>query len=171
MKVRVITASLFYLAVTLVVLSPARANSIVKIDTLPTEYIPINSPTNREPLSLAGFHFEVNLETQRARVVADYTYPDFMIYQPNDPAKGPRSTIAQIPGLKYDLATHEVVFESQGTRTVCATVAEQSGILGRRVKVRNTGACRVVTRVMEQTEDDGWNIHHFSVMNAYFEAQ
>jgi hypothetical protein len=170
MKTSTITASLFCLAMSLVASNAARANSIVKIDALPTEYIPVNSPTNREPLSLAGFHFEVNLETQRARVVADYTYPDFMIYEPNDPTKGPRSTVAQIPGLKYDAATHEVVFESGGTRTVCATVSEQSGIFGRHTKVRNTGACKVVTNITQQTEDDGWSLHHFPVLNAYFEA-
>lgn len=148
----------------------ASANSVIKIDTLPTEYVPVNSPTNREPISLAGFHFEVNPETVRARVVADYTYPDFMIYEPNDPTRGPRSTIALVPGLKYDPAAHEVVFEANGARTVCATVTERSGLLGRHVKIRNTGACMVTTRLSELTEDDGWSIHRFPVINAYLEV-
>jgi hypothetical protein len=66
--------SLFVTAlVVLAVAGPVAANSKVRIeiDTVPSEYAPINSPTSREPVSLSSFHFEVNRETGRARVVVE----------------------------------------------------------------------------------------------------
>jgi len=148
----------------------ASPNSRVKIDTVPAEYTPINSPTNREPVSLSSFHFEVNPETGRARVVADYTYPDELIYGPNDDVRGPRSTVAQIPGLAYDAAAHEVVYDSNGTRTVCATVSQKGGLFGHHLKIRNTGACTVTASVTDHSEDDGWSIHRFRAIDTYFEV-
>jgi hypothetical protein len=150
---------------------PAFADSRVKIDTVPSEYAPINSPTNREPVSMAGYHFEVNEETGRARVVVDYTYPDELIYGPNDDAGGPQSTFAQLPGLKYDAAAHEVVYDSHGTRDVCATVHERRGLFGRHLTVKSTGACTVFAVVANHAEDDGWSIHRFRALDAYFEAR
>ena len=149
----------------------ASANSVVKIDTVAAEYEPINSPTNREPVSLSSFHFEINEETGRARVVADYTYPDLLIYGPNDPTRGPQSTIAQIPGLSYDGATHQIVYDANGARTVCATVEQRRGLFGQRTKIKNTGACFVTARVSEHAEDDGWNIHRFRAIDTYFEVR
>lgn len=52
----------------------------IKIDTVPNEYAPVNA-TVREPVSTRDFHFEVNEETVRARVVVDYTYPDELVYE------------------------------------------------------------------------------------------
>jgi hypothetical protein len=149
---------------------PVSANSRIKIDTVPSEYAPINSPTNREPVSLSSFHFEVNQEMGRARVVAIYTYPDQMTYGPDDDASGPRSTIVQLPGLTYDSAAHAVVYDSNGTRAVCATVTEKAGVFGRHLKVKNTGACTVATVVANHAEDDGWSIHRFQAIDAYFEV-
>ncbi len=54
----------------LVAAIPTPANTRIKIDTVPSEYTPINSPTVREPVSLSSLHFEVNEETGRACVVA-----------------------------------------------------------------------------------------------------
>src|ERR1700733_13821635 len=90
---------------------PVSANSRIKIDTVPSEYTPIDSPTNRESVSLSSYHFEVEPETRRARVVVEYTYPDQMIYGPDDDAGGPASTIVQLPGLRYDVGTHTVVYD------------------------------------------------------------
>ena len=59
---------------------PVSANSSIKIDTVPSEYAPINNPTNREPVSLSSYHFEIEPETGRARVVVEYTYPDQMTF-------------------------------------------------------------------------------------------
>ena len=149
----------------------ASANSKIKIDAVPLEYTPMNSPTNHEPVSLSGFHFEINQGTGRARVVADYTYTDQMIYGPNDDARGPRSTIAQIPGLTYDAATHTVVYDSNDRKTVCATVREKSGLLGRHVEIKNTGACTVSTEPAEHAEDDGWSIRRFRTLDIYLNVR
>jgi hypothetical protein len=150
---------------------PVSANSKIQIDTVPSEYIPINSPTNRETVSLSSFHFEVNQETGRARVVVEYTYPDQMTYGPADDAGGPRPTIAQLPGLTYDAAAHAVVYDSSGTKTVCATVSEQSGLFGHHLRVRSTGACTVTTNVANHAVDTGWDIRRFRAVDTYFEVR
>ena len=149
---------------------PVSANSRIKIDTVPSEYAPINSPANREPVSMSSYHFEVNEETGRARVVVDYTYPDQMIYGPNDDAGGPRPTIVQLPGLTYDATAHAVVYDSKGTNAVCATVNEKPGLFGHHLKVKNTGACTVTTVVADHAEDTGWDIHRFRAIDTYFEV-
>jgi hypothetical protein len=150
--------------------APAFANSRIKIDTIPSEYAPLNSPTNREPVSLSSFHFEVDQETGRARVIAEYTYPDQTTYGPDDDAGGPRPTIVQLPGLTYDAAAHAVVYDSNGNQTVCATVGGQAGLFGRRLKVKNTGACTVTTVAADHAEDTGWDIRRFRAIDAYFEV-
>lgn len=150
---------------------PALANSRIKVDTIPSEYAPINSPTNREPVSISSYHFEVNEETGRARLVVEYTYPDQMIYGPNDDAHGPRSTVVQLPGLIYDAAARAVAYNLNGTRDVCATVDLHHGLLGRRIKVKNTGACTVVAVAAEHVEDDGWSIHRFRAIDTYLELR
>jgi hypothetical protein len=157
--------------VVLAVAIPVSANSKVKIDTVPSEYAPIESPTNREPVSLSSFHFEVNQETGRARVVAIYTYPDQMTFGPDDDAGGPRSTTVQLPGLTYDAAAHAVIYDSNGTKSVCATVNEQSGLFGHHLKVKNTGACTVTTNVASHAEDTGWAIRRYRAIDTYFEVR
>jgi hypothetical protein len=149
---------------------PVSANSRIRIDTVPSEYTPENSPTNTEPVSMSGYHFEVNEETQRARLVVEYTYPDEMIYGPNDDTLGPQSTVVQLPGLTYDAAARAVVYDSNGTRNICATVSEHHGLLGHHLKVKNTGACTVSTVVANHAVDDGWSIHRFRAIDTYLEV-
>ena len=149
----------------------ASANSSIPIDRVPLDYTPINGPQVAEPVSLSSFHFEVNPETHRARVVAEYTYPDALIYAINDPTRGPQSSVVQIPGLTYDVAKHEIVFVSNGVTTVCATVADRDGFFGRREKITNTGACSVTARAENHAEDDGWNIRRFRALDTYFNVQ
>jgi hypothetical protein len=156
--------------VALILAIPASANSKVQIDTVPSEYVPIDSPTNHESVSLSSFHFEVNQETGRARVVAIYTYPDELIYGPDDDQRGPRPTIVQLPGLTYDAPAHAVVYDSGGTKVLCATVRMKPGLFGNHLKVRNTGACTVTTSVANHAEDTGWDIHRYRAIDTYFEA-
>jgi hypothetical protein len=150
--------------------TPVSANSQIKIDTIPSEYAPINSPTNREPVSMSSYHFEVNQETGRARVVVEYTYPDQMTYGPEDDAGGPPSTVVQLPGLRYDSGAHAVVFDSNGVRSVCAIVNERSTLFGHQLKVKNTGTCTVATVVAAHTKDTGWDIHRLRAIDIYFEV-
>lgn len=149
---------------------PVFASSRIKIDTVPSDYTPINSPTSREPVSMSSYHFEVNEETGRARLVVEYTYPDQLIYGRDDDALGPPSTIVQLPGLTYDAAARAVVYESNGARDVCATVDVRDGLFGHRLKVKNTGDCVVSAVVANHAEDDGWSIHHFQALDTYLEV-
>lgn len=166
MRLTFCAASLLALAVAV----PASANSRIKVDTVPSEYAPINSPTNREPVTMSSYHFEVNPETSRARLVVVYTYPDQMTYGPDDDAGGPRPTVVQIPGLTYDAGAHAVVYNSNGTRDVCATVKERTGLFGHGLQVKTTGACTVTALVANHAEDTGWDIHRSRAIDTYFEA-
>ena len=142
----------------------------IKIDTVPDEYMPTNV-TMREPVSLQEFHFEVNTETKRARVVVGYAYPDELINDRDDDNGGPAPTVKQIPGLDYDAAVHQVVYEANGKRTVCADVVEHKGLFGQRLKIKNTGACTVTAEDVKHAEDDGWAIQHFRAIDTYFEVR
>lgn len=148
---------------------PVYANSRIKIDTVPSEYAPINSPTNRGPVSLSSYHFEVEPQTGRARVVVEYTYPDQMTYGPDDDARGPASTIVQLPGLRYEAGAQAVIYDANGTKSVCANVEDRSGLFGHRLKVKNTGACTVSVVAVEHTEDTGWNLRRFRALDTYLE--
>jgi hypothetical protein len=142
----------------------------IRIDTVPDHYSPTNVTIN-EPVSMQGFHFEVNPETRRARVVVDYTYPDELMYERNDDNGGPRRTIAQIPGLKYDIANQEVVYRANGKTSVCANVEDHKGIFGRRLRVKSTGVCTVEAKDVKHAKDDGWAIHRFEAIDTYFEVR
>ena len=150
---------------------PVSANSRIKIDTVPSEYAPINSPTNREPVSLSSYHFEVEPETGRARVVVEYTYPDQMTFGPDDDSGGPAPTIVQLPGLRYDAGAHAVVYDSNGTKSLCATVDDRSSLFGHHLKVKNTGACTVSVVAASHTEDTGWNLRRFRALDTYLEIR
>ncbi len=142
----------------------------IKIATVPDEYMPTNV-TMREPVSLQEFHFEVNTETKRARVFVGYTYPDEVINDRDDDNGGPAPTVEQIPGLDYDAAAHEVVYQANGRRTVCADVQEHKGFFGEHLKIKNTGACTVTAQDVKHAEDDGWAIQRFRAIDTYFEVR
>jgi len=148
----------------------ATSSTRIKIDTVPNEYTPANV-TVREPVSMKGFHFEVNPETVRARVVVDYTYPDEQVYGQDDDAKGPQPTLAQVPGLKYDPQAHTIVYQGEGKSTVCANVEESKGIFGKHLRIKNTGSCVVTSEDAKHAEDDGWSIHRFQAIDTYFEVR
>ena len=150
---------------------PVFASTRIKLDTVPSEYTPENSPTNTEPVSMSSYHFEVNEETNRARVVVDYTYPDQLIYDPDDDTRGPDPSIVQIPGLTYDPVAHAVVYESNGVRDVCATVDVHGGLFGHHIKVKNTGVCTVSAVVANHVLDDGWSLHRFRAIDTYLEVR
>jgi hypothetical protein len=147
---------------------PANADPKIKIDTLPAEYTPYLSSLH-EPVSMRSFHFEISEETGRARIVAQYTYPDTMTAGAYDPG-GPRPAVVQIPGLSYDAKDHTVVYDSDGKRTVCAVVKESRNFWSHGTSVKSTGACTVATESGNVTVDDGWDIHHVQVLNTYFEV-
>lgn len=140
----------------------------IKIATVPDEYTPTNAVI-REPVSMQGFHFEVNQETARARVVVDYTYPDEIIYSKDDDNGGPQSTIVQLEGLKYLPQARTIVYETAGTQTICAHVEQRKGLFGSRLHIKNTGLCTVSAERTKHAEDDGWQIQRFTAIDTYFE--
>jgi len=142
----------------------------IKIDTVPDEYTP-TSASVREPVSMQAFRFEVNVETGRARVVVDYTYPDAMVYEKGDDNRGPQPTLAQLPGLKYLPQAQMIVYETDGHETVCALVQERKRLFGTRLHIKNTGLCRVTAEKAKHAEDDGWQIRRFSAIDTYFEVR
>ena len=46
----------------------------VKLDTVPRDFATWNGAMLTEPLSVSNYHFEVNKEKSRVRVVIEYTY-------------------------------------------------------------------------------------------------
>jgi hypothetical protein len=155
----------------LAVATQVSANTAVKIDSVPYEYPLVNSITNREPISISSYRFEVEPETGRARIVVEYTYPDQMIYGGDDPLRGPQSSLAQIPGLKYDPARHAVIFDGEGTKAVCANVTERQGLFGRHLKVTNTGECSVGAVPSIHTVDTGWNLIRVRALDTFLEVR
>jgi|ERR1700683_41121 len=155
----------------LAVAARASANTAAKIDSIPYEYTLVNSITNREPVSVSSYHFEVEPETGRARVVVEYTYPDQMIYGGDDPLRGPQPSFAQIPGLKYDPAAHAVIYDREGTKAVCANVTERQSLFGRHRKVTNTGECSVTAVRSVQTVDTGWKLVRVRALDTFLEVR
>jgi hypothetical protein len=165
------------LAIAIAILAPlavatqAFANIAAEIDSIPYEYTLVNSITNREPVSVSSYHFEVEPETGRARMVVEYTYPDQMIYGGDDPLRGPQPSFAQIPGLKFDPAAHAVVFDGDGRKVVCAKVTDHRGLFGQHRKVSNTGACSVTAVPSIHTVDTGWNLIRVRALDTFLEVR
>ena len=163
-----IAISLFAL---LAVATQASANTAAKIDSIPYEYTLVNSITNREPVSVSSYHFEVEPDTGRTRVVVEYTYPDQMTYGGDDPLSGPQPSFAQIPGLRFDPAAHAVIFDGFGTKAVCANVTEHRGLFGQHLKVTNTGECFVTAMPSIHTVDTGWNLVRVRALDTFLEIR
>jgi len=113
-----------------------------------------------EPVSMAGFSFQINQRTGRARIVVEYTYPDQPIFG-IDGGAGPKPTYIQLPGLTYDQDAKTVVYDEGAARTVCANVRKGRFLLWQRTVIEPTGACVVSARTVDHAEDDGWNIRRF----------
>ena len=152
--------------------APAAGTPItrIKIDTVPDEYSKTNVRIT-EPVSMHDFHFEVNPETRRARVVVECTYPDEPMYEREDDGGGRKPTIAQLPGLKYDVADQDVAYVANGTTSVCAKVEDHKGLFGRHLRVKSTGTCTVTAEDVKHAEDDGWAIQRFKAIDTYFEVR
>ena len=102
----------------LAVAAQSPAATKIKIDSVPANYKPSCGAETAQPVSMAAFHFEVNRETNRARVVVDYTYPDAAVCGA-DGGLGPQPTQVQPAGLTYNKEEHEVVY-SEEERIQCA---------------------------------------------------
>jgi hypothetical protein len=115
---------------------PARASSIVVLDrNLPPE------------MRITGTGFEVDEKTGRARLGVDLYDESFEGAQ--------RYEAFEVPGLTFDRARAEVLYEHAGSTVTCAV----------RKKVlwasswAETGACPVTVRKESRTADDGSGAH------------
>jgi len=144
----------------------------VQIDTVPARYSsPIQQTAVSEPVSVEDFRFEINRETLRTRIVVDYQYVGEVYFGADDGWINPRPTKVQLPGLRYDPQAHQIVYEKDGERTVCALVQDREGIFGQHYRVRNTGSCGVISQDTRHTDDDGWALHHYMALDVYFEVR
>lgn len=157
-----------YLGLTLP--TPSYGNTSIRIDSVSPEYTPTAGPGLPEPVSIASYSFEVQKETGRARVVVEYSYPDQPIFG-LEGGVGPPPTLAQVPGLIYDLAANAVVYIGDGRRTVCATVQQRKVLLYEKSIVKSTGACLVISHVVDHAEDDGWRIRRFRAIDVFLEVR
>ncbi len=155
--------------VTAMALPPAPRTK-VKIDSVPDEYMP-TTMTALQPVSMQDFHFEVEPETLRVRIVVDYTYPNENMLGPDDSKGGPPQTVAQLPDLKYEGDTHTIVYDAGEKKVICARVEEAKGVFGRHLKVKNTGACTVTAEDTNHAEDDGFKVRRKRAVDTYFEVR
>ena len=147
---------------------PAQADTRTKITTVSAEYTPLKSSFS-EPVSVAGYHFEVNADASRARVVVDYEYRDQWAHmQDNESAGDPglEPGLVQLPGLTWDPTARAVVYEAQGKRTLCAV----QGKPGKEHELKNTGACTVTATASIVDLDDGWEVHHAKALDIWLNA-
>ena len=144
---------------------PPAPKTRIKIDSVPDQYMPSNM-SMFQPVSVQTFRFEVDPPTHRVRIVVDYTYPNENMLGKDDSQGGPQHTTAEVPGLEYDAESHTVVYQTNGTRTVCAQGEEH----GKHIKVKNTGACTVTAEEANHTQDDGWKVHRGKMLDTYFEV-
>jgi hypothetical protein len=149
---------------------PARAETGMKIASVPPEYRPTAGPEMPEPVSMQRYSFEVEPATGRARIVIDYTYPDQAAFG-LDGGAGPEPTMAQIPGLKYDAAAKAVVYDTAGKRTVCAMVRDRNFLFRKDLAVTATGACTVTSRLVEHVADNSWSISRVPTVDTFFEVR
>jgi len=160
------------LALCLVLALPTASygNTSIRIDSVSPEYTPAAGPGLPEPVSIASYSFEINKETRRARVVVEYTYPDQPVFG-LEGGVGPPPTLAQVPGLIYDLPANAVVYIGEGRRTVCATVQQRKVLPQKKSIVKSTGACLVISHAVDHAEDDGWRIRRFRAIDVFLEVR
>jgi hypothetical protein len=146
---------------------PAWADTKIKIDTVPDTYTPENY-NRSERVRISSFHFEVNPQRTRARVVVLYTYRDQISYGTGDAKGGPPATAVEIPGLTYDPAAHAIVYDANGAKAVCATVLEKNS---HHLAIKNTGACTVTAVVADHVDDKSWDNNRHTALDTYFNVQ
>jgi hypothetical protein len=145
---------------------PAWADAKIKIDTVPATYTPSNY-NRSERVRVSSYHFEVNEELGRARVIVIYTYRDQITYATDDAKGGPKPTTVEVPGLTYDAKTHAVVYDSGGTKAVCATVPDKGGATGHPQEAKNTGGCTVTAVVGEHVDDKAWETNPHAALDIF----
>jgi hypothetical protein len=144
---------------------PVWADTKIKIDTVAATYTP-QDYNRSERVRVSSYHFEVNPQRNRTRLVVIYTYRDQITYGSGDGKGGPPPTTVEIPGLTYDANAHAIVYEAASTKAVCATVHEKDA---RHLEIKNTGSCTVTAVLAEHP--DSWDNDKHSALDTYFNVQ
>src|ERR1700733_15332916 len=131
----------------------------VKIDSVAEKY------------AIQESSFEVNPKTGRAGIRLVYVYLPGRLGG-DDSDRGPEPTIATLPGLTYDAAARAVVYNDGGKSITCATAAtDHRVVFWRSTYMKPTGACRVASRLIQHTRDDGWRVERIHTLDTFFEVQ
>jgi hypothetical protein len=151
--------------------APATSSSTqLKIASVPPEYTPTAGAEVPEPVTMQAFSFQVDSTTGRARVVVEYTYPDMQAFGLAG-GRGPRPTMAELPGLRYDPAAKQIVFESAGAKTICANVENRKLLFRSHLAVTPTGACTVTAQLNNHSDDTGWTIRQSRTIDTFFDVR
>jgi hypothetical protein len=113
--------------------------------------------------------FEGEPETGRARVVLQYTWPDYV--SGRDKGPGPHPLKVQPAGLRYDATKKAVVYESQESEAVCATLRPHQFLWWKWSSMSPTGRCVVNSREVEHVEDTGWTIRRHAMTDSFLEVR
>ena len=146
----------------ILIAAPVFGDTKVKIATVPNQFTPFAGPGLPEPVSLGRFYFEVEKETQRARVVVEYNYRNEAMYGSYDGHR-PEPTHAQLPGLVYDASNKTVVYRQGTEHAVCGVVRDNGS-------VETTGDCVISAANTAQVKDDGWKLNRFHALEVFFET-
>lgn len=103
--------------------------------------------------------FVINPELGRAWVEVDFYYPH---------SESSDHYRIAVPGLSYDTAKAEVIFQEDGRRVVCATVAEKGWWIFKHDQVKATGACELSHRYVKIPVDNGFTIEHVEQFEVHF---
>lgn len=140
------------------------ADPKIKIASVSAEYTPPLS-FYAKPVWVAYHHFEVDPKTEVVRIVVEYQFPFQSLDAYLNGALGPDDTETEVPGLTWDAASREVVFESGGTRTVCAEVPQGA----HNIKPKNTKSCKVTDTERDRLPSDV-GIQSDKVLDVWLEA-
>ncbi len=74
----------------------------------------------------------------------------------------------KVPGLSYDASTSTIYFTSEMGRVDCAFVKVRGRSIFRSIKIRATGNCKVSKRFVEETIDNGFEVHKKKLLQVFF---
>lgn len=103
--------------------------------------------------------FVINPELGRAWVEVDFYYS---LSESSDHYR------IAVPGLSYDKAKGEVVFQEGDKRVVCATVTPKGWGIFKHDQVKATGACELSHRYVKIPVDNGFTIEHVEQFEVHF---
>ena len=104
-------------------------------------------------------NFVINPELGRAWVEVDFYYS---LSESSDHYR------IAVPGLSYDKASNQVVFQEGDKRVVCANVTRKGWGIFKHDRVEPTGACELSHRYVKIPVDNGFTIEHVEQFEVHF---